>query len=131
MLDTIGHTPLVELRRVVPEGCARILVKLESHNPTGSMKDRMARAVVAGAVQRGALGPHDRVIEYTGGSTGTPCEPAQQPRQQGVASCDWRPTFHLVTAACRFLLGSRLSFWRATRLQTTSKAICRHLMQYL
>ena len=71
ILNSIGKTPLIELRHVVPDGCARILVKLESHNPTGSMKDRMARAVVTGAVSRGALIPNGRIIEYTGGSTGT------------------------------------------------------------
>lgn len=71
ILNSIGNTPLIELGRVVPEGCARILVKLESQNPTGSMKDRMAHAVVAGAISRGALVPGGAVVEYTGGSTGT------------------------------------------------------------
>ena len=71
ILSSIGNTPLIELCHVVPGGCARILVKLESHNPTGSMKDRMAHAVVAGAVSRGALVPGGTVVEYTGGSTGT------------------------------------------------------------
>ena len=71
IVKSIGGTPLIELRRVVPDGCARILVKLESHNPTGSMKDRMAQAVVAGAVARKALAPGATVVEYTGGSTGT------------------------------------------------------------
>jgi len=71
ILNSIGNTPLFELRHVVPNGCARILVKVESQNPTGSMKDRMARAVVSGAVSRGALGSNGTVIEYTGGSTGT------------------------------------------------------------
>lgn len=71
ILNSIGNTPLIEVCQVVPDGCARILVKLESHNPTGSMKDRMARAVVEGAVSRGALVPNGTVIEYTGGSTGT------------------------------------------------------------
>ena len=46
MVETVGRTPLVELRSVVPDGCARVLVKLESHNPTGSMKDRMALSVI-------------------------------------------------------------------------------------
>ena len=46
ILNSIGNTPLIELRHVVPAGCARVLVKLESQNPTGSMKDRMTRAVV-------------------------------------------------------------------------------------
>ena len=71
IIHVIGNTPIVELAHVVPGGCARVLVKLESHNPTGSMKDRMARAVVEGAVARGALVPHGTVVEYTGGSTGT------------------------------------------------------------
>lgn len=69
--DSIGGTPLVELEHVVPDGSARVLVKLEYQNPTGSMKDRMARAVITGAVARGALKPGGRVVEYTGGSTGT------------------------------------------------------------
>jgi cysteine synthase A len=71
ILSSIGRTAVVELRRVVPPGAARVLVKLECHNPTGSMKDRMALAVVTGAVARGALAPGGRVVEYTGGSTGT------------------------------------------------------------
>jgi cysteine synthase A len=71
ILASVGRTPVVELRRVVPPGCARVLVKLESHNPTGSMKDRMALAVVVGAVSSGRLGPGGTVVEYTGGSTGT------------------------------------------------------------
>lgn len=71
ILDTIGNTPLIELHRVVPAGCARILVKLESHNPTGSMKDRMARAVILGAERRGVLKTGGTIVEYTGGSTGT------------------------------------------------------------
>ena len=71
ILDSIGGTPLVELRRVVSGGGARVLVKLESHNPTGSMKDRMALAVVRGAAARGRLPSGGTVVEYTGGSTGT------------------------------------------------------------
>ena len=67
----VGNTPLVELHRVVPEGCARVLVKLESHNPTGSMKDRMALAVVQGALESGRLAPSGMLVEYSGGSTGT------------------------------------------------------------
>ena len=71
VLDTIGNTPLVRLNRVVPAGAAEVLVKLEYFNPTGSYKDRMAAAMVAGAEQRGALRPGMRVVEYTGGSTGS------------------------------------------------------------
>jgi len=71
VLESVGGTPLVELRRVVPPGHARVLVKLESHNPTGSMKDRMALAVVDRAAASGRLPPSGTVVEYTGGSTGT------------------------------------------------------------
>ncbi|HEX6873708.1 MAG TPA: cysteine synthase family protein [Micromonosporaceae bacterium] len=70
VLATIGDTPLVELSRVVPSGCARILVKVEGHNPTGSMKDRMAQAMLSRAERDGRLRPGDTVVEYTGGSTG-------------------------------------------------------------
>lgn len=70
VLQAIGNTSMVRLRRVVPEGCAAIFVKLEWENPTGSMKDRMARAVIERAEERGQLAPGTTVIEYTGGSTG-------------------------------------------------------------
>jgi cysteine synthase A len=71
ILDAIGNTSLVRLRKVVPPGCADILVKLEWENPTGSVKDRMAQAVISRAAADGRLRPGDTVIEYTGGSTGT------------------------------------------------------------
>jgi cysteine synthase len=71
LLDAIGNTSLVRLQRVVPPGCAEIHVKLEWENPTGSMKDRMAQAVIARAEADGRLRPGDTVVEYTGGSTGT------------------------------------------------------------
>jgi cysteine synthase A len=71
VLRTIGNTSLVPLRRVVPPGCADILVKLEWENPTGSMKDRMALAVIERAEADGRLRPGYTVVEYTGGSTGT------------------------------------------------------------
>jgi cysteine synthase A len=71
VLLSIGSTPAVELRRVMPHGGARILLKLECRNPTGSMKDRMAFAVILGAASRGQLPPGGTVVEYTGGSTGT------------------------------------------------------------
>ncbi|MCA8906345.1 MAG: cysteine synthase family protein [Rhodospirillaceae bacterium] len=70
VLDRIGNTPLLELRRLVPQGSARVLMKLEGSNPTGSMKDRMALAMVAGGERAGRLPPGGRVVEYTGGSTG-------------------------------------------------------------
>jgi cysteine synthase A len=71
ILDAIGNTPMVRLGKVVRPGGADVLVKLEGSNPTGSMKDRMARAVIARAEADGRLKPGDTVVEYTGGSTGT------------------------------------------------------------
>jgi cysteine synthase len=71
VLQAIGRTPLVQLTRVVPPGSADVLVKLESINPTGSYKDRMALAMIAAAEARGALRPGMRVVEFTGGSTGS------------------------------------------------------------
>jgi cysteine synthase A len=70
VLETIGHTPLVRLRRVVPPGCAAVFVKVEGQNPTGSMKDRMAQSMIARAEGDGRLAPGGTVVEYTGGSTG-------------------------------------------------------------
>jgi cysteine synthase A len=70
-LDAIGNTPVVQLSRVVPEGCADVYVKLESLNPTGSYKDRFARAMIEGAEARGDLKPGMTVVEFTGGSTGS------------------------------------------------------------
>jgi cysteine synthase len=70
VLDLIGGTRLLPLQRVVPAGSARILIKLEYENPTGSMKDRMALAMVEAAQADGRLLPGGSVVEYTGGSTG-------------------------------------------------------------
>jgi len=70
VLDAIGNTPLVELRRLVPSGSARVVAKLESANPTGSMKDRVARAMVECAAADGRLLPGGTVVEYTAGTTG-------------------------------------------------------------
>ncbi len=70
VLDAIGNTPLVQLRNVVPKTSARILAKLESANPTGSMKDRLARTLILRAVERGLLKPGGTVVEYTAGTTG-------------------------------------------------------------
>ena len=70
ILDAIGDTSLVQLTKVVPADCADVFVKLEWENPTGSMKDRMARAVIGAAERSGRLKPGGTVVEYTGGSTG-------------------------------------------------------------
>jgi cysteine synthase A len=71
VLKAIGHTPVVRLRKIVSGPSADVLVKLESSNPTGSYKDRMALAMIEGAEARGALRPGMRVVEFTGGSTGS------------------------------------------------------------
>lgn len=70
VLETIGNTSLVELRRVLPPGCAKVFVKVEGENPTGSMKDRVALAMIGRPEADGRLKPGDTVVEYTGGSTG-------------------------------------------------------------
>ena len=71
MLEMVGNTPVVRLNRVVPDGAADVLVKLEWFNPTGSYKDRMALAMITEAERRGELRPGMTVVEYTGGSTGS------------------------------------------------------------
>ena len=71
ILDAIGNTPMARLRKITAPGGADVFVKIEGTNPTGSMKDRMARAVIARAEADGRLRPGDTVVEYTGGSTGT------------------------------------------------------------
>ena len=70
ILDAIGNTPLVRLRRCAPANGAELWLKLEYRNPTGSMKDRMALAMIEGAERDGLVDPGDTVVEYTGGSTG-------------------------------------------------------------
>jgi cysteine synthase len=71
MLASIGNTPIVRLRKIVPEPSAEVLVKLDYYNPTGSYKDRMALAMIEGAEARGELRPGMTVVEFTGGSTGS------------------------------------------------------------
>jgi len=70
ILQAIGNTSLVQLRRIVPPDSAKIFVKLEWENPTGSMKDRMAQSMISRAEKDGGLRPGDTLVEYTGGSTG-------------------------------------------------------------
>ncbi|MBN1237794.1 MAG: cysteine synthase A, partial [Gammaproteobacteria bacterium] len=69
ILDTIGDTPLVRLNKLAPEG-VNVYVKVEAFNPMGSVKDRMARAVIEHAERTGALAPGQTVIEATSGNTG-------------------------------------------------------------
>ncbi len=70
ILESIGNTPIVQLGKAVPPAFARVLVKLEGANPTGNMKDRMAKAAIEAAEADGRLKPGGTVVEYTGGSTG-------------------------------------------------------------
>jgi cysteine synthase B len=70
IVAAIGNTPLVELRRLSPKPGVRIWAKLESHNPTGSVKDRVARALIEDAEEKGAIGPGVTILEPTSGNTG-------------------------------------------------------------
>src|SRR5580765_1616021 len=70
-MAAIGNTPIIKVERLAEPGCAEIYVKYEGANPTGSMKDRMALSMVEGAEKRGQLKPGGRVMDYTGGSTGS------------------------------------------------------------
>ena len=70
IVQAIGHTPLVELKRLSPKPGVRIYAKLESHNPTGSVKDRVARAMIEDAEENGAIGPGQTILEPTSGNTG-------------------------------------------------------------
>src|SRR5207302_7280266 len=70
LVQSIGNTPLVELPRLSPKPGVRIWAKLESRNPTGSVKDRVARALIEDAEEKGALGPGQTILEPTSGNTG-------------------------------------------------------------
>ena len=70
IVQAIGNTPLVELKRLSPKPGVRIWAKLESHNPTGSVKDRVARAMIEDAEEKGAISPGQTILEPTSGNTG-------------------------------------------------------------
>ena len=70
VMNAIGNTPIVELKRIAPPTSARIFAKLESANPTGSMKDRMAKAVIENAEKKGWVKKGSTIVEYTAGTTG-------------------------------------------------------------
>jgi cysteine synthase len=70
IVQAIGHTPLVELRRLSPKPGVRVYAKLESYNPTGSVKDRVAKAMIEDAEARGAIRPGQTILEPTSGNTG-------------------------------------------------------------
>jgi len=70
VLELIGGTPMVRLNRVVPEGAAEVLAKVESHNPAGSVKDRIALSMIEAAEREGRIKPGDTIVEPTSGNTG-------------------------------------------------------------
>src|SRR6201747_3223251 len=70
IIQAIGHTPLVELKRLSPKPGVRIYAKLESYNPTGSVKDRVARSMIEDAEERGLIRPGQTILEPTSGNTG-------------------------------------------------------------
>src|SRR3954452_6346256 len=70
IVQAIGHTPLVELKRLSPKPGVRIYAKLESYNPTGSVKDRVAKSLIEDAEAKGAIGPGQTILEPTSGNTG-------------------------------------------------------------
>ncbi|HEY3295540.1 MAG TPA: cysteine synthase family protein [bacterium] len=122
ILDAIGNTSLVRLRKVVPPHGANIFVKLEWENPTGSMKDRMALAVISRAEEDGRLKPGGRVVEYTGGSTGASlalvCAAKGYPLQIVSSDAFSREKLDQMTA-----LGAELTLVRSEGGLTTKKLI--------
>jgi cysteine synthase A len=102
ILEAIGNTPLVRLRHCVPANGADVWLKLESRNPTGSMKDRMALAMVEGAERDGLLSPGETVVEYTGGSTGPALALVCRAKGYGalivIADCFTEERFQLMRA---------------------------------
>src|SRR6476659_5168863 len=70
IVESIGHTPLVELKRLSPKPGVRLWAKLESHNPTGSVKDRVAKSLIEDAEAKGAIAPGGTLFEPTSGNTG-------------------------------------------------------------
>ncbi|MGO9789518.1 MAG: pyridoxal-phosphate dependent enzyme, partial [Solirubrobacteraceae bacterium] len=70
VVQSIGNTPLIELPRLSPKPGVRIWAKLESRNPTGSVKDRVAKALIEDAEEKGAIAPGQTILEPTSGNTG-------------------------------------------------------------
>jgi cysteine synthase A len=102
ILGAIGNTPLVRLRSCAPANGAEVWVKLEYFNPTGSMKDRMALAMVEGAERDGLVRPGATLVEYTGGSTGPSLALVGRAKGYGVrivmADCFTQERFQLLRA---------------------------------
>ncbi len=70
IVEAIGHTPMIELKRLSPKPGVRVWAKLESHNPTGSVKDRVARSLIEDAEEKGLISPGQTILEPTSGNTG-------------------------------------------------------------
>jgi cysteine synthase len=120
ILEAIGDTPLVRLRRCAPSNGAELWLKLEYRNPTGSMKDRMALAMIEGAERDGLISANDTVVEYTGGSTGPAL--ALVCRAKGyralivMADCFTEERFQLMRA-----LGAELESFPRSRVRRRSR----------
>ena len=102
ILDTIGHTPILKLNRVVPEDSADVYVKLEFFNPGGSIKDRIALAMVEKAEKEGKLKAGDTIIEPTSGNTGI-----------GLAAVASAKGYHLIITMPETMSDERKKLMRA------------------
>lgn len=102
ILETIGHTPIVKLNRVVPEGAADVYVKLEFFNPGGSIKDRIALAMIEKAEKEGKLKPGDTIVEPTSGNTGI-----------GLSAVASAKGYHLIIAMPETMSEERKKIMRA------------------
>ncbi|MFR0614370.1 cysteine synthase A [Lactobacillus porci] len=102
ILDTIGHTPILKLNRVVPEDAADVYVKLEFFNPGGSIKDRIALAMVEKAEKEGKLKAGDTIIEPTSGNTGI-----------GLAAVASAKGYHLIITMPETMSDERKKLMRA------------------
>jgi cysteine synthase A len=102
ILEQIGSTPLVRLRRCVPANGAELWIKLEYLNPTGSMKDRIGLSMIQGAERDGLIEPGPTIVEYTGGSTGPAlalvCAAKRYPCKIVIADCFTEERFRLMRA---------------------------------
>ena len=123
ILGSIGNTPLVALQRIVPPGSARVVLKLESANPTGGMKDRVALAMINAAAADGRLPPGGTVVEYTGGTTGVSLALI-------CAAAGYRAHFVSSDAFSEEKLGTMLAYGaELTIIPSGAKQITRELIQ--
>lgn len=122
VIDSIGNTPLVQLRRIVPAGSARIFAKLEWANPTGSMKDRMAKAAIDAAIADGRLQRGGIAVEYTAGTTGISLALICAARGYGlhIVSSD---AFSEEKMVMMRALGAQITFVRSDNKQITERLI--------